>query len=187
MSCGVEAMTDVSEPSDFDCRGVVVSPCGNYRYDLWRQWDAALPMLTWVVLNPPLDDGPRIGDDPTARRCAVFARNHRYGGVRVRAVFARRAANTKGLQSDADPVGPDNLKYLTRVMPGDDVAVGFGAVKHKKLYWHCVEAMCLFVPLTPLCLGVNRDGSPKHPLTVPVSTPLVEWVSEESTEGHEAS
>lgn len=43
---------------------------GDYRYTLTRVWDAALPTITFVLLNPSTADAEQL--DPTLRRCVSF-------------------------------------------------------------------------------------------------------------------
>ena len=54
-------------------RGSAVFDRGfRYRYALVRAWDARLPRVAFVMLNPSTADAER--DDPTIRRCIGFAR-----------------------------------------------------------------------------------------------------------------
>jgi hypothetical protein len=87
-----------------DGRGALLSECGQYRYRLWRLWDALAPVMVWVLLNPSTADADT--DDPTVRKCVGFARAHRYGGVVLVNLFAWRATDPKQLRIVNDPVGP---------------------------------------------------------------------------------
>src|SRR5262245_43759244 len=94
----------------FTDSGAVISKCGQYRYDLWRVWDDAAPIMIFVMLNPSTADGET--DDPTIRRCMGLARRECCGGIRVRNIFALRATNSGDLLKHPDPSGPLNEKYL---------------------------------------------------------------------------
>lgn len=42
--------------------------------------------------------------------------------------------------------------------------------------WDMIHHMAQYLPrAVPQCLGVNKDGSPKHPLYVAADKQLVEW------------
>lgn len=45
---------------------------GECRYTLTRVWNSALPMITFVMLNPSTADAVQF--DPTLRRCVGFAK-----------------------------------------------------------------------------------------------------------------
>ena len=51
--------------------GATISPCGLYRYRLWRGWNPELPTVNFVMLNPSTADD--AVDDPTIRRCLRYA------------------------------------------------------------------------------------------------------------------
>ncbi len=52
---------------------------GEYCYTLTRVWDQALPMMTFVLVNPSTADALQF--DPTLRRCGGFAKREGYGGM----------------------------------------------------------------------------------------------------------
>jgi hypothetical protein len=49
--------------------GAEFSPCGDYRYSLWRMWseEENAPRVMFIGLNPSTADATR--NDPTIRRC----------------------------------------------------------------------------------------------------------------------
>ena len=55
--------------------GAVFSPCGRYRYQLWRVWDPGRPLgcVMFLMLNP--STATDAEDDPTIRRCSGYARS----------------------------------------------------------------------------------------------------------------
>jgi len=151
-------------------RSAVISECGRYRYELIRTWDAQLPVLEVQMLNPSKADGSV--DDPTIGRLVGtgkrpgFARRWGYGSIRVTNRFALRATNPAALLADPDPFGPLNDNYLSRPV-GSMTLVAWGS--HKAL---AALAHDWPDPINPICLGVNADGSPKHPLYVRADTPF---------------
>jgi hypothetical protein len=80
-----------------------------YRYRLWRTWGDG-PRLGWIMLNPSQAD--EQVDDPTLRRCVGFARGWGFGGLEVVNLFAYRASRPGLLRLVADPIGPQNDRYL---------------------------------------------------------------------------
>lgn len=81
-------------------RGADISPCGRYRYSLWRQWDPATLAVLWVMLNPSTADGTE--DDATIRKVCTYARRWGAGGIRVVNLYPWRATNPADL-----PAGPE--------------------------------------------------------------------------------
>src|SRR2546421_6723193 len=98
-----------SMPGKHDCRSgaVVVGP---YRYLLWREWNAKLPRLLWILLNPSTAD-ERV-DDPTLRRVLGFSQSYGFGGLEVVNLFALRSPHPRALTQVVDPVGPENDMYI---------------------------------------------------------------------------
>lgn len=157
--------------------GAIISPCGRYRYHLWRVWDECLPCLCLVMQNPSTADA--TDDDATIRKCVGFARRGGYGGISVRNVFAYRATDERELLTVADPFGPDNeahllavrdVSMLTRLV----VAWGnrFGG---KRLAHHYTRAAVTLSLSSPYCLGTTKSGEPKHPLMVGYATEMTKW------------
>jgi hypothetical protein len=128
-----------------------VSPCGLYRYDLRRVWDAARPPCLFVMLNPSTADGSQ--DDPTIRRCVGFAKAWEMGGVVVVNLFALRATD------------PGRLQFASR--RGVD-ALGRANYVRTLFSQHAWN-----LPLHHL--GLTKDGHPRHPLYVKGSTLPAPW------------
>lgn len=146
--------------------GAIISPCGHYRYHLWRIWEPTRAVLVWVMLNPSTADEHE--DDPTIRKCIAIARHNGFGGISVRNVFAYRATDKKELLKVIDPVGPDNaghllvarnVSILTRLVLGWGKQFG-----GRKLAHHFKNAEMILRTLSPYCIKQNKDGSPIHPL-----------------------
>lgn len=155
--------------------GAILSPCGAYRYHLWRRWDEDLPTMVWVMLNPSKADASQ--DDPTIRRCIDFAKRERCGGISVRNVFALRATDPKELLRNPDPFGPENERHLLSARNCSlltMLVVGWGSRirKLKKYYKH---ASCCLAVQRPKCFGVTKDGDPRHPLYLKADATLVPW------------
>jgi hypothetical protein len=139
---------------------------GDYRYKLTRVWNPALPIMTFVLLNPSTADATKL--DPTLRRCVGFASREGYGGMVILNLYAFRTPYPKVLRTTIDPVGPENDRALAEATGA--VVAGWGSNADPA---RVVQAMALLPPLR--AMGVTKDGHPRHPLYVGAETPLIEW------------
>ncbi len=136
--------------------GASISPCGRYRYRLWREWrlhplpaqwdmwteEDGTPCLdgegkqigeplscVFVMLNPSTADGEQ--DDPTIRRCVGFAKSFGFDRLEVVNLFAYRATNPAellALNHNDDPVGEGNaLAFRTAIYRAGVVVCAWGA------------------------------------------------------------
>lgn len=158
-------------------KGAEISPCGLYRYSLYRLWNdrpfkVALPV---VMLNPSTANASL--DDPTIRRCVEFARREGMFGVTICNLFAFRSKSPNDLLTAADPYGPKNestLKWLLNnsSLFGDSIVCAWGADPL------AIHAGADFVDMAAeykvklVCLGKTKAGHPRHPLYVRGDQPL---------------
>jgi hypothetical protein len=148
---------------------------GPYRYTLWRVWSAALPKVTFILLNPSTADATL--DDPTVRRCVGFARAWGFGSLELVNLFAYRATHPYQLKTALDPVGPANdAAILQAVSSAQLVVVGWGT--HGRLYGRD-RAVLRLLPDSVCCLGATRDGFPRHPLYLKQATAPVPYLTVE--------
>jgi hypothetical protein len=151
--------------------GAIFSPCGLYRYLLWREWNVSLPCFTVIGLNPSTADETK--NDPTMRRCIDFAMRNGAGRFVMLNLFAYRATNPKDMWAATDPVGGDVhdnwLKFhaIECARQGSLVVAAWGISSAPE---RAIEVGQWFPTL--YCLGRNKEGGPKHPLFVPAVTPL---------------
>ena len=161
-----------------------LSSCGRYRYELGRRWSGG-PQLEWVMLNPSTADADR--EDPTIRRCVRFARAWGFGGIVVHNLFAWRATHPRELARVGDPVGPRNREFLCGAK-ADLTVVAWGASPAAVEWWagrpnEWQQEILLSRPRL-MCLGINGNGSPKHPLYVPSSAEACPWFPDTSVGVH---
>ncbi|WP_218563876.1 DUF1643 domain-containing protein [Marinospirillum perlucidum] len=139
--------------------GVEVSPCENYRYLLWKTWDAKAPRMLFIGLNPSLalsDEG-----NPTMQRCLAFAKSWGYGGVYLANLFAWRSPDPRGLLAAQEPIGPDNDAWLVKLAGQTDLQLAAWG-NHGA---HLGRSLAVRKLLPDLhCLKINRSGEPAHPL-----------------------
>jgi hypothetical protein len=142
-------------------RRTVLSACRTYRYVLWRELDAGRPEYAlFVGLNPSTAD--ETTDDPTIRRCKDFARRWGFGAVCVANLFAYRATQPAELKAAPAPVGRDNDRWLARVAAGAGVMVAAWGVHGS--FAGRDRAVTALLGDRLSCLGVTKDGHPRHPL-----------------------
>jgi hypothetical protein len=165
-------------------RDARLSPDERYRYELTRVWvdppaSAELQMATFVMLNPSRADASV--DDPTLGRCVEFAKREGMRGVRLINLYAYRATSPQTMwaaqQEGVNIVGPENDDTIQHVAAASltydspfIVAWGAGADPGR------VDVVRkLLSGINAQCLGVTKDGHPRHPLYVKGDTPLTRW------------
>lgn len=165
-------------------RGCILSDCGTYRYRLWREWDRSRPTLAFLMLNPSTAD--HLTDDPTITRCISRAVAGKYGRLEVANLFPLRATNPDELLTHHDPIGPTRGSMtadgavMDAIERASMVICAWGA--HQAAAARAADVMDL-VRMVGMRnklfhLGLNKDGSPKHPLYIAASTRPKPFVTE---------
>lgn len=146
----------------FADRGASFSPCGLYRYRLWRTWDSRNPPLVFCMLNPSTADAEQ--DDPTVARCSERARRLGHGGLEVVNLFALRSTDPKALYGHADPVGPENDSAILGAAERGKIVCAWG--NHGRLRGRDKAVLKLLRAAGALAfaLKISKDGHPSHPL-----------------------
>ncbi len=145
------------------------SPCGKYRYWLLRDWglrrfsDGRGAYALWIGMNP--STATATEDDPTIRREMAYTRRlglDRYVKVNV---MDYRATNPKDLLAEGVVPCSDYNPECIRVAAIKAAAI---VICHGKLpprfLVYSDQAVAQLGGKPVLCLGLNQDGSPKHPL-----------------------
>ncbi len=144
-------------------KDALISGDGKYRYWLSRLWNIKLPLTVFIGLNPSTADAEK--DDPTIRRCISFAKSWGSGGIIMLNLFAFRATDPKELLKIGNPVGPFNFETLAlenwyKHWKLGDYVCCWGSNKMAK----DISKQVLKLIKTPMCLGITKDGYPRHPL-----------------------
>ncbi len=175
-------------------KGAVISPCGKYRYRLWREWRGTHDPKNWrwvdkdgngdpygwpktcvfIMLNPSTADGNE--DDPTIRRCVSFAKSWKFERIEVLNLFALRATDPRnliGVNHDEDPVGWDNQRHVEEVTASGDCGLIVCAWGAHGGYLDQDETMLGWFHKPAYALGFTGAGLPRHPLYLPRTAQLV--------------
>lgn len=158
-------------------RKTIFSPCRKYRYTLWREWATADlfegandgergnrlgQYVQFIGLNPSTAD--ETNDDPTIRRCIDFAKRWGFGAICMTNAFAWRDTDPEKMKSAPLPVSHFerwNDIWLRKISEGAGLIVAAWG-KHGR---HLNRDLTILELIPNLhCLGINNDGTPKHPL-----------------------
>ena len=157
-----------------------------YRYVLTRK----IPGLgkkgsvLFVMLNP--STATETEDDPTIRRCMDFASLWGREELRVVNLFAMRATNPAEIHTayfcGDDIVGPKNDEAFVSEGARQCREQGTDAPAIVAAWGASLEglvarrlAMLSICRVDWHCLGMTANGSPRHPLYVRRSQPLMPW------------
>lgn len=133
----------------------VISEDGKHRYKLSREWDASLPKVLFIMLNPSTADAEN--DDPTIRRCIGFAKAWGYGGIWVGNLFSYRTAYPKELKGH-DVYTSENLKHIYDMKnQSDKIICAWGNSRGLPAYI-CNRFDGIYY------LELSKNRTPKHPL-----------------------
>ena len=169
-------------------RSADISDCGRYRYCLGRSWDTRIPSCVFVGLNPSTADAEK--DDATIRRCISFTQRFGFGGFTMLNLYAFRATDPRELLTVANPIGPGNNKTFLSVSSAVNVFIcAWGPPKshyERKLHFsrRVREVLELIAQSKVYCLGLSKEGYPRHPLRIPTKKDLeeYEWKTEKEKE-----
>lgn len=160
-------------------RSAVFSEDRRYRFRLDRAWDPSLPRVCFVMLNPSVADDR--SDDLTVTKCVGFARSWGFGSLTIANLYALVSTDPLELLRNRDPIGPGNDWHLaTAIREADAVVVAWGAtldeVDRRGAGWPGVDfvlerAAAHGRPVS--CLGLTRDGYPRHPSRIAYATPRI--------------
>jgi hypothetical protein len=161
-----------------------ISECGKFRYSLGRIRGSG-PMCTFIMLNPSTADAEK--DDPTLRKCMGFAERWGCGQLEVVNLFAVRATSPRVMTGAADPRRPLNKHYLDSAMKTHvHQHIGTSGIGPLVCAWGARGGFMdqdlavmgwkdNWPGVKPMCLGITREGHPRHPLYVTYDTLLIPY------------
>tara|TARA_B100000161_G_scaffold44518_1_gene27767 strand:+ start:61 stop:522 length:462 start_codon:yes stop_codon:yes gene_type:complete len=136
------------------------------RFSLSRIWDSKKPKALYIMLNPSYADNE--SDDPTIRRLIFFSKKFKLGGFYVTNLFTQITPYPKELNMDNNSK-KKNLKIISELIKKSDLIVyAWG-----NLVSEPIELRKLIE--SPLCFGINKNGTPKHPLYLRSDTKLQDF------------
>jgi hypothetical protein len=144
-----------------------------YRYWLVRRWANRWPLVAIIGMNP--SKAAEIENDSTVSRELHFAKEWGYGGLLKLNAYAYCATYPKDLwaarQSGVDIIGTENtaaclMAYLAEFKI-EKVVAAWGRLRTDR-GWLLRDGLGIRMD----CLGLNGDGSPRHPLYLSYTTPL---------------
>jgi hypothetical protein len=160
----------------------VISPCGRFRYGLWRTWGeqagdgTPIWSANFIMLNPSTADAEL--DDPTIRRCMGFARRWEMDGIAVTNLYPLRETDPRRMLRHQDRLGErDEPSGVTSVLANDRairdqaeraaiVLLAWGVNAEHNQAQH-VLALLRRDHIPTYCLGLTTQHHPRHPLHLP--------------------
>jgi hypothetical protein len=145
-------------------KSAVFSPCMRYRYCLTRVWNhiaSEAGVVSFIGLNPSTAD--ETVNDPTVARCIQYAKSWGMDGMMMLNLFAYRATDPKVMKTQEEPVGLSNDTFLESSVEHSAIVVAAWGT-HGAHLERDRAVMKLLARFQIKCLGVTKDGHPKHPL-----------------------
>lgn len=158
----------------FAAGGANFSSCGKYRYSLWRIWDTEEQPVAFIGLNP--SKAGAVKNDNTITKVIKIAKNNGFGGIYMLNCFPLISTDPNAL------VGTDrtvqmayNMQIIENITSQCNAVVfawgGFKIVTDSK-----IDTILKYKFPNSLCLHINADGSPKHPLYCADKTILTPYI-----------
>jgi hypothetical protein len=154
----------------------ILSECRKYRYALARGTNVTSPhpeSILFIMLNPSKAD--EIYNDPTIIRCKGFVKRWKSPGLIVGNLYALRSKYPKALWKANDPVGPANDDYLELLIKKVKFIVCAWGTNAKKDRIKTFLRLANKCGVRLYCLGITKDGHPRHPLFVKKDQKLIQW------------
>ena len=136
------------------------------RFSLSRIWDSKKPKALYIMLNPSYADDE--SDDPTIRRLIFFSKKFKFGGFYVSNLFTQITPYPKELNMDNNSKKKNLIIISELIKKSDLIVYAWGNLVSEPLQLRkLIES--------PLCFGINKNGTPKHPLYLRSDTKLQDF------------
>jgi hypothetical protein len=118
----------------------------------------------WIALNPSVAD--ESGLDNTLTRIRSFSSAAGFNAFYMLNLFALISTDRKALKRHPEPVGKDNDDYIRKIAGKvSTIFVAWGADgRHQNRDEEVIRLLAQSGRTDLRCFGVNKDGSPTHPL-----------------------
>lgn len=156
-------------------RDAVFSDDLRHRFELSRIWDESKGLVLFVGLNP--SKAGRDFDDMTVRKGIGFAQLWGLGGTLHGNTFSRISTDPAYIEQSVDAVRqPDNVRALLAMAQRAAVIVyAWGAFpQFSKAFAQVAD---LLAHRAPVCLGLTRDGFPRHISRLPYLAPRTSFAA----------
>lgn len=158
-----------------------------YRYALARIWDDHATMLVVCATNPSTADHEQT--DPTLSKLLHYAKRDGYGGLILVNVAAFRATDPRALivenrkLAGVSVEGEHNQEVIRRALEMPLLAravAAWGAPKGPLFRHLTARAKTNGSRRSWHCLGVTKDGHPRHPLYLRNDAAIRPWSIDEA-------
>jgi hypothetical protein len=172
-------------------KDTIFSECRLYRFTLWRDWDCDLltgtsddiphrdKFVQFICLNPSTAD-EKI-NDATVRRCIDFSKRWGYGAFCMTNIFPFRSMEVKKMLAHDEPIemARQNAEHVERIAEhaGLIIFAWGNHGSHKRRGDKFVKHLLNVRKFKIHHLGLNTDGSPKHPLYLKATTQPIAYAS----------
>lgn len=148
-----------------------------YREWLGRTWDVSLPSLLFVMLNPSTADD--FIDDATIRKIILFAKLLGFGSISVVNLWDYRATYPKALKLAGYPRSSRCDAVIRREAGRHEFAICAWGANARARPDRVAEVIELLEAqnCTPMALRLLSDGTPEHPLYLPLKCRPVEFLA----------
>lgn len=157
--------------------GAKFSDDRKYRFALWRIWDKELPCVMFIGLNPSKANESDL--DATIRSVIRISKHNGYGGFYMMNCFPMVSTNPDELVIHPfwQKINDEWIEFVASKCKDVVFAWGnFKVVRDKKRN----EELVIKFPKAKV-IGLNANGSPKHPLFIKGKTILTDYSSSGTT------
>lgn len=151
--------------------GAKLSADRKHRFYLYRIWNKELPYIKYIGLNPSTAN--EKNDDATIRRLIKFSDQFGFGGFYMFNLFTIVSPDPVVLHKHVDDFNY-NLDTIFEFGRGMEVVFCWG---NFETYGRDKELIKLFPGAKTF--GLNKNGSPKHPLYLKSDTKLIDFNSKQ--------
>ena len=135
------------------------------RYQLWRIWNNNKPLILFILLNPSTADDKN--DDKTVKKLIGFTKKYDFGGFYIGNLFSYISPSPHPIKFVHNEVKNINhIKLMNKKCK--KVVLGWGNLGANP-NWLLDEI------IDPMCFGINKSGTPKHPLYLSYKTELIKY------------
>lgn len=144
---------------------------GTHRYSLSRIWDKSKPLIMFIGLNPSTANADT--NDPTIESVIRISKHNGYGGFYMMNCWPYITSNPKLLliMPMTTTINNEQLVIVSRLC--QDVVFAWGNFKVVSKHGRDKELKEMFP--RALTIGLNKNGSPKHPLFQKGTSTLIKF------------